>query len=106
MYEIDKLMFREILIQRERFSPDKVDLLMADYPAVDDRFGDAIEQWLEDRTIAEISVHGISLREVLENKQVHFLVAIRSLNELLDTTFREPERSRQIEALRTPVVFE
>ena len=106
MYEIDKQKFREIMIGEERYSPRKVDLLLAEFPPVDDRFGEPIEQWLEDRTVPDIEVEGLSLREVMDNKQVHFLVAVRTLNELLHDRFLPADRSRRIKALRTPVVFE
>jgi len=106
MYEIDRKEFRRIMVEEQGFTPSKVDLLLADYPAIDERFAAAIEQWLESRTLAEISVHGISLKEIIENRQFHFLVAIRRLNDLLDEQVPSPDLNREIEALRTPVVFE
>lgn len=106
MYEIDKDRFRKIMVDEQGYTANKVDQLLADYPAVDDRFAEAIEQWLEDRTIADVSVDGLSLKEVIDNRRFHFLVAVRTLNELLEKELPEPDRSRQVEALRTPVYFE
>lgn len=105
MYKINKEKVRKILVDEMNYTPYKVDLLLKDYPSLRDQLGEAVEQWLKDRTVADVAVEGFSIKDVMEKRQVHFLVAVKKLNILLDKSIPVEERDKLRKTLSRQVVF-
>lgn len=106
MVRVDKEKFREVLVKEGR-SPDKVEEMLEEYPEeLDNRLKPAIDNWVKDGTVVDTEFGGLSIKEVMENRQLAFPIAIRELNRLLDENLSEEERGELRETLGTPVHFE
>ncbi|MCI0558928.1 MAG: hypothetical protein MN733_10565 [Nitrososphaera sp.] len=106
MYKIDKEKVRKILIEELGYVPNKADLFLKDYPPLHEKLGAAVEQWLKDRTVANVSIEGLSIDGVMEKQQTNFLVTVKNLNELMDESIPIEERKEKKEILNTQVFFE
>ena len=67
---------------------------------------DALNMWLTDRTVSEVKVEGLSLKDVMNTKNCHFLQAVRDLDRLYDTDLTGEKRAQWIRILSTPVHYE
>lgn len=105
MYHLDKEKARKVLLE-EGFSPSPVDRLLKRYPPVHESLGPAIEKWLNEGIISDVIVDGISVREVMEKRQSHFLIAIRDLSKLLDPNLTPEKREKWRRIITTPVFYE
>ena len=94
------------MVDEEHYTPYKVDSLLKDYPPIHNQLAPAIEQWLKDRTVTDINIEDLSIKQVMSNQQVHFLVAIKRLNELLDENIPSDQRRKLLKILNQPVYFE
>lgn len=106
MYQLDVNMVKQILIEEENYPIHKVELLLKDYPPIHPQLEDALKQWLQDRTVSDVVVDGLSISQVMSNRQTHFIVAIRDLSQLLDENIPVEKRSKSREILGTPIYFE
>ena len=106
MYKLDKEEVRGILIKEMGYSKRNANLLLQDFPPLPEQLTGAVRKWLNDRTVTEIVVDGISLQEVMDNQQVDFLVAVRELNKLLDPSIPLDKRENLKKILQEPVFFE
>lgn len=106
MYEIDKTKARKILIEELGFSPALADRYLSKLPPLHDALGAAVDQWLSDRSIAPISVEGLSIERVMALKHTNFLSAVWSLDVLLNEEMPAEERRRYREALERPLIIE
>jgi len=105
MYELDKEKARKIMIEEEGYTPYKVDLLLKDYPSIHEKLGDTVTQWLLDRTINDVVIEGLSIKQVMIKRQLHFLVAIKKLNTLLDKNIPIKVRNSLLRRLNRQVIF-
>jgi len=105
MYILDKAEARRILVTREDYEPYQADFLLEKYPAIRDELADAVRQWLRDDTIQDVTVEGLTIRQVMEAKRCEFLVAVSYLNGLLDEGLSDEARDRYREYLVSPVVI-
>jgi hypothetical protein len=105
MYKINKTKARKILIDEEHFLPLNADRMLKDFPPIQEPLAQAVQKWLEDRTIVDISVEGLTIKKVIHDQGYHFLIAVKNLNKLLDQTIPEDERKNLLKALKIPSVF-
>ena len=105
MYILDKEKARKVLMEN-KLTPFQVDNLLKYYPPLPDKMGIYVEQWLIDQIIPEIVIEGISLRDVMQKRRSHFLVALRELGRLLDPNLTPEKRKLWREILTTPVFYE
>jgi len=105
MYHIDKDRVRKILVDEMQFPEFDVDVFLHDFPSLHDRLSSAVEQWLQDRTVADTVVEGLSIKDVMRKRRSHFLAAIRDLNILLDERIPAERRQRFKETLEKPVYY-
>jgi len=105
MYQLDKSIARKILIEEERYGAFDADQLLADYPPIGDALAQTVEQWLQDRQILDVQVEGLTIQQIMDNRQYHFLVAVKALNRLLDPS-RTPEQCLRLRnSLSRPVQY-
>jgi hypothetical protein len=105
LYTLDKERARKILLE-EKLTPFQADNLLNHYPPIHDSLRGAIDQWLEERTMPEVAVEGITLGEVMEKRHCHFLIAIRDLSRLLTAELTPEKREQWHRILTTPVYYE
>ncbi len=105
MYTIDKQK-ASVILKSQNFEPYQINLLLKNYPPLPDAFGKAVEQWLIDKTVPDLEVDGITLKDVMTNRHSHFLVAIRDLSHLLDPTLSADEQAQWHRILSTPLYYE
>lgn len=105
MYTLDKEKVRNILINEEAFDPQQVEILLKNFPPLYDDLKVAVETWLEKRFIVDVTVDNISIHDVMENRQSHFIVAIRDLNRLLNPNLTADKREQWRRILTTPVQY-
>jgi hypothetical protein len=105
MYILDKVKAEEILTKELGYKDYAVKGLLKDYPQIHDELSHAVEKWLEDRTIEDVDVFGLSVKELMNiNDNETFLHAIKMLNALYN--MNEEERTNFIRILRKPHTFE
>lgn len=97
MYKLNSDKVHKILVSELEFEPDEADLYLNHYPDLDDTLGKAVETWLKDRSILDIEIEGITIQQVMQNHNIHFLGAVKSLNGLLTRKLT----SEQKEAIKT-----
>lgn len=73
------------------------------YMPIHDELAPAVHRWLQDRTVLEVSVGGVSVAQVMAGRPTHFLQAVRLLSRLLDEDIPVHERAARAERLRRPV---
>jgi hypothetical protein len=105
MYKIDIPKAKKIMVEENHYTPQKVDLFLKDYPPIHDDLGEAVEQWLDDRTIKDTVVDGLSINEVMTKQRVHFLQAVKKLNMLLDENTPSEERKLLRKILSRQVIL-
>lgn len=105
MYTIDKQKAIAIL-KSQNTEQHQINLLLKNYPSLQDDFGKAVEQWFIDQTIPDLEVEGITLKDVMANRHSHFLIAIRDLSHLLDPTLSPEEHKQWRRILSTPLYYE
>jgi len=105
MYELDKDLARSVLL-KQGHAPYQVDILLKNYPPLQDELGVAVEQWLQNQKIPDLEVDGLLVREVMETRRSNFLVAVRDLNRLSDISLPDEKRTQWRRILTTPVHYE
>lgn len=106
MYNLDKEQVKKILIEEMKLPAFDVELFLKDFPPLHDSLSSAVEQWLKDRTIGEIVVEGLTIKDVMKKRRCHFLVALRDLNVLLDESIPVEKRQRFKETLKRTVHYQ
>jgi len=101
--EIDKSQAEAILTEELGFSALGASMFLRDFPPIHDELAKSVSRWFSDRTVLDVSVGGISLKEVMQARGDHFLMAVRLLNRLLDADVAPEEREEQAQLLRRPV---
>ena len=105
MYELDKDLARRVLL-KQGYAPYQVDILLKNYPPLQDELGVVVEKWLQNQKIPDLEVDGLLVREVMETRRSNFLVAVRALNRLLDASISDEKRTQWRRILTTPVRYE
>jgi len=104
MLEIDRTKAKAILVAELGFSSFDADWFLRDYPRIHDELAEAVTRWLTDRTVLDVSVGGVTIKEVMQTRGDHFLMAVRLLNRLLDADVSPDQRERMARLLRRPVI--
>ncbi len=105
MYILDKNKAEEILTKELNYNDHTAKGFLEHFPPIHDELSHAVEKWLEDRTIEDVEVYGLSIKEIMSvNENESFLNAIKMLNALYDKD--EEERTNFIRILRKPHTFE
>lgn len=102
MLKIDTRQAREILIAELGFSPIAADAFLSDFPPIHDELAESVSRWLTDRTVLDVDVAGVTIRELMQARGDHFLMAVRLL--LLDADVSPAQRERMASLLRRPVI--
>jgi hypothetical protein len=105
MYILDKSRARKVLLA-QNLKPHQADRLVERFSPVPDRLGHFIEQWLEDQTIPDIVIDGITVKQVMDNHHSHFLIAINDLAILMDPDLSPEKRTQWRRILSTPRRYE
>lgn len=105
MYEIDKQKTKEILVSELGYKSFQVDKLLENYPTIHDPLAGAVQQWLEDRTILDVAVEGMTIEFVMHNRRCNFILAVEKLNRLLDEDLMPDQRQRLVQYLMQPVEY-
>lgn len=105
MYIINKEVARKILLE-QRFPPLQIERLLNRYPPIHDSLGNIIERWINDQVVSDIIIEDISLRDIIEKRNCHFLIAIRDMNKLLEPELTPKKREQWRRILTTPVYNE
>lgn len=104
MLKIDKKQAKAILIAEQGFSSIAADAFLSDFPPIHDELIEAVSRWLADRTVLEVDVAGVTVKEVMKVRGDHFLMAVRLLNRLLDKDVVPDQRERMAHMLCGPVI--
>lgn len=105
-FKLDKDKARGVLLREGMLDPLGVDHLLRDFPEIHEPLAGAVSRWLDDQTIEDVSVDGLSIQELMARRRSHFLVAVKELNMLLDDVLPEEKRKRWRALLEKPVFFE
>jgi len=106
MFIVNKTELKKILVDEFTFKPYQADLFLSDYPPIYEPLVPAIQRWLMDRNILDISIEGLTIQDVIRKRQCNFLMAIREMNRLLDPALTSDIRKLIIEDLRnSPIIW-
>ena len=64
-----------------------------------------MKKWLDDRTVEDVEVDGVTLKEVMDVQGWGFLEAISGLNDLLVKDMNDEERAALKVILRNPPII-
>lgn len=103
MLVLDKAKVKKILTEELGYDPIDADLFLKDYPPIHNELIEAVQRWLQDRTVVDVKISGVSVSEVMQASGCNFLVAIRDMDRLLDPGLSEERRRQMAESLRQPV---
>jgi len=105
MLTINQGEVKKILIAELGYSSFEANSYLRDYPAIHDELVEVVQQWLQDRTITDFNVFGLSLKEYMRNHRAHFLMAVRDFNRLFDDDLTPGRRERLIGIMHKPVII-
>jgi hypothetical protein len=105
MLVINKGEVKKILVTELGYSSFEANIYLRDYPSIHDELVEVVQKWLEDRTITDINVFGLSLVEYMRNHRAHFLMAVRDFNRLFDNDLTSERRERLIGIMHKPVII-
>ncbi len=105
MFTVDKEKARKILIDEFHYKKHQVDAFLESIPELDDIFKPAVERWLSDRTVLDLSVEGLTISQVMATRKSSFLTAVRDLNILLRSDYPEDFREKFKQALQQPIEY-
>jgi len=105
MYQLDKQQAKRVLLD-EGLDPLLVESFIENYPSLSDSLGEVVDQWLADRKIPALEIEGISLHELMEKRDSHFLKAVRDLNRILDPTLTADQKANWKRIITTPRFYE
>lgn len=103
MLTLDKEHIKPILINELSYTPIAADFFLRHYPAIHDELAPAVERWLEDRTVLDTEINGISIKHVMQIQACNFLMAIIHLNVLLNPNLTDEQRTILLRVKDTPI---
>jgi hypothetical protein len=106
MRTIDTEKIRTVLVVEDHFTPTRADLILKNFPLLNDELAEAVEQWLKDRTIADVTIEGLSIERVMHLRKCHFLIAVKDLARLIDPSLPAETRALLREVLGKPLILE
>ena len=63
------------------------------FPTLDPIFTPVVQRWCEDRTVAELTICGCALTQVMQARGEHFWVGVRNMNAIYtNTSLSETQR--------------
>jgi hypothetical protein len=65
---------------------------------------EAMQAWLKDRRVLDVAVEGITIRQVMQAHDCHFLSAVSGLNDLLVRPLPPEDKAALATFLRTPLI--
>ncbi len=104
MYTIDKEKAKKILVTELGYPPGTADVFLRDFPPLHDELAEPVNRWLEDRTVQDVSVCGLSMSEVMRTQRYNVLLAAKYMNRLLDPALPPERREKLVASLRKPAV--
>jgi len=104
MYTLDRGKARDILITELGYDPKIADVYLDSYPEIHEDLADAAKAWLEDRTVVDVMVEGVTIRQLMDAHDSHFLNALSSLNDLLTLVLDDEQKSSLVSFLRSPLI--
>ncbi len=105
MFDIDKEKVKQALIV-DGVQIWQIDRLLEKYPKLHEQMMNALNVWLENRTVSDIQIEGLSISDVMNTRRCHFLVAIRDLDRFYDENLIGDERDQWVRILKSPVYYE
>ncbi len=106
MQSLDKEKVRKVLMEEEHLPSFRVDLILKEFPPIDEALATAVKQWLEKRSFDDVQVDGLSISEVMRLRRCHFLIAVKDLARLQDPELPAESRRRLREILSKPVIIQ
>jgi hypothetical protein len=103
MLKLNKDQVKNILMEELDYSEGEADTYLSDYPSIHTELAEAVNVWLKERTVLNISLLGLSIQEVMEIQRCHFLMAIKYMDRLLDSDMSQEQKEKLVELLRSPV---
>ena len=100
MFNLDKVRAKTILVSELGYNSTDADLYLKDYPQLHDELREAVQRWLNDRSISDTTVYGVSIEDVMHARGSHFLMAVSAINRLFDTELSPVQRERMLDNLR------
>jgi hypothetical protein len=104
--KIDKTKISEILINegKQQFY---VDRLLESFPEeLSDTLAPAYNQYVNDGTVSDVEIDGVSLSTLMDALRAHFFVALKQLDQLIKTPEGSADREKLKRLFTTPVHFE
>lgn len=102
--KIDTTEVKNILVNELNYKEDQAESFINNFPSINEALAPALTQWLKDRTIVNTDFAGITIEEVMRNRNAHFLMAIQEINRLYDKDITEDKKSRSREILKKTAV--
>ena len=101
---LDKEVLKKILTSELGYSQTDADLYLKDCPSeIHRELEEIVGAWLKDRSIADYEIEGVSIKEVMEARGYHFLMAIKAFNRLFDEDVPPEKRKQMTSDLVKPV---
>jgi len=102
MLAINKDQIKKILIDELGYSKASAETFLEDFPPIHDKLSGAVNHWLEDRTVEDLNLYGLTIKEMMKTHGYNFILTIKILNRLLDEDLTEERRQRLAEDLKKP----
>lgn len=106
MYSINKEKARLRLLQEGEFTENEIDRFLSGFPQIDERLGQIVETWIKTGEIPNFEIENLKLKDVMANRQSHFLAAIRDLNLLFDDSLSGTDFKNLVQWLSRPQFVE
>ena len=104
MYKPDARKVQRVLQTQYRYPAGLARRVAENTPPLHDQFAPAIEAWLNGRELPDITIEGITLSEVVRNRQCTPLAAAQMMQNLLDQSMSSEKRQSTRRMLKTRVV--
>jgi hypothetical protein len=103
MMKLEPDQVTKILTTELGYQPAQAVAFVRDFPAIHDELADTVNRWLQDRTVIDTSIYGVTISEVMRVRRSNFLLALRAVNRLLDQDVDDDRRNQMIQDLRMPI---
>lgn len=105
MLIINKEEVKRILETELGYSSFEANSYLRDYPPIHDELVEVVKRWLQDRTITDFYMFGLSLQEYMSNHRANFLMAVRDFNHLFDDDLSPERRDRLVGIMHKPIII-
>lgn len=104
MFTVERNQLKKILVEELKQDEATAQVNSEVFPVLDDQLEESMKQWLTDRTVVDVSVEGVSLKEIMEKHGSNFLYAISSLNDLLNPKMDPVQKEALKKFLASPLI--